>query len=60
MKVHRDVQVPGREVGEPVRGHLVGHGERVAQVLGGQPARVLRLRQQRDRRRSGSRSAAAT
>jgi len=39
----------GDQVGDPVRGHLVGHREHVDQVLDGQVTTVLRVAQERHR-----------
>ena len=48
-EVHRDAEVAGGQVGEPVRGGLVGHRERVAQVLDRDVLGGLRPPQEVDR-----------
>ena len=48
-EVHRDAEVHGREIREAVRGRLVRHRVRVAQVLDRDRAPALRLLQERHR-----------
>ena len=49
VKWHGHVEVPGGQVGEPVRGHLVRHREHVHQVLHGQVAGLLGVGQEAER-----------